>query len=379
MKTQSFSAFLQRCITAWGLLLCLAAAPPPADELKVITSGEQMWELLLADLRAARRVIVMEFYAFYDDVSGRMVRDVLAQKVREGVQVRLIVETVANGLQPKSFFKGMEAAGIDVRYNTDMESWNAMSDINARDHRKIAVIDGQIGYVGGMNLSDHYQYKWLDTHLRVEGLAASDLERVFYASWHYLGGEGEPVFPDAASDPRVEIVTGTRYYPTFLNRYLQVLDDAHDYVWIQTPYLCPPDTLLTAMKVAAVRGVDVRLLVPSITDISLLTTANRNFFPELIAAGVRIYEYLPRFNHSKTLVCDDRQYWVGSVNLDNRSMLINSEAAAFITDEAVARQQKGVFLSLLEDAHEVSEEEVAAWSKWHRFMQRLPLIFKRQL
>ena len=365
-------------VVCW-LLLCLPAFSSPAADLEVFSSGERKWELLLADMDHARTSICMDYFRFDDDSSGRKVFDVMVRKAREGVAVRLILEDVSHGTLKKRFYQEMAAAGVEVRYFTDMDRWDALSKVGHRDHRKIVVIDGRIGYLGGMNLADNYYNVWRDTHLRFEGPAVAELERIFFQNWHALGGSGEPVSSCTASDPRIEIVPGGPHYPVFLKRYVQLLDEARDYIWFQTPYFCPPDTLIAAMKAAVDRGVDVRLMVPNETDFRILTTTNQSFYAKMLEAGVRVYVYLPRFDHSKTVVCDDATYWVGSVNLDNLSLCVNYEIAACIHDEAVARRQKDVFLSLLDDAKEMTREEVESWSGWHRFTRRLPLLIKRFL
>lgn len=364
-----------------GGLLPLRAQPAG---LQVITSGERKWELLLQDIAGARQTIDLEYYLLADDASGRMIRDALEEKVREGVRVRLLIENVTNFSMRKAYYRQMEASGIEVRYFTDPDAylWNVLPDFNFRDHRKIVVIDRHIGYLGGMNLADRYRLDWRDTHLRLEGPAVFQLEQVFLANWRLAGGSADGNAAGNAAAERsdtVEIVAGSPHYLAFLSRYCQMLAGAQDYVYLQTPYFCPPQKLVEALKQAAGRGIDVRLLVPRKTDHLTLTAANRSFFSELLQAGVKVYEYLPRFNHSKTAVCDDCLSWIGSVNLDCRSLQINYEVAARIEDPDLARQQKATFLSLLEDAHEVTLPEVLAWPATKRALIRLPRLIRRQL
>ena len=372
-----------------GGLLPLRAQPAG---LEVITSGERKWELLLQDIAGARQTIDLEYYLLADDASGRMIRDALEEKAREGVRVRLLIENVTNFSMRKAYYRQMEASGIEVRYFTDPDAylWNVLPDFNFRDHRKIVVIDRHIGYLGGMNLADRYRLDWRDTHLRLEGPAVQQLEQVFLANWRLAGGEdiggqpqnAAPAMPSELSSDRcdsVEIVAGSPHYLAFLSRYCQMLAGAQDYVYLQTPYFCPPQKLVEALKQAAGRGIDVRLLVPRKTDHLTLTAANRSFFSELLQAGVKVYEYQPRFDHSKTVVCDDCLTWIGSTNLDCRSLQINYEVAARIEDPDLARQQKATFLSLLEDAHEVTLPEVLAWPATKRALIRLPRLIRRQL
>lgn len=364
------------------LVLCFHSLVLPAAELEVITSGQRKWELLMDDLAQARSSICMEYFVFADDSSGRLIRDVLMHKAQEGIPVKLIIENVINAFMQKRYFKEMEAAGIDIRFFTadDKFLFTVLPDINFRDHRKIAVIDGRIGYVGGMNIARPYHVEWRDTHVRFEGPAAGKLEEIFYQSWHWLDGTGEPTaLYDGQEDGRIELVPGGPFYPVFLKRYVELLDRAEHYAYFQTPYFIPPDTLLNAMRSAVERGVDVRLLVPRKTDHITATAANQSFFPALLEAGVRVYEYLPRFNHSKVVVSDDRECWVGSVNLDNRSFFIDYEIAACIRDEAVALGQKATFLEILEESHQVTPEDISGWTPLQRISHHLPRILLKQL
>lgn len=362
------------------LLLVLCNLANAAPKMEVIHSGERKWELLMADLEQARSSICLEYYHFADDESGRAVRDILVRKVEEGIPVRLIVENVSHGFMPRRFFTEMEKAGIEVRFFTDLNRWDALSGINLRDHRKIVVIDSRIGYLGGMNLTDDYRYHWRDTHLRIEGPSVAQLEYIFYRMWTALGGTGAPTSLQApAPDDEIEIVAGGPAYPIFVKRYLEALQTAREYVYIETPYFCPPDTLVSALKAAAARGIDVRIIVPEKADHDFMKIANESFIPELLEAGIRFYEYLPRFDHSKVFICDDIQCWIGSVNFDNRSLYLNYEVCAFIHDTTTIMNQKVCFLDLLKECREVSAAEAARRSKDNRFRDRFIRLFKSQL
>ena len=359
------------------LLLCLQASGAPASEWEVILSGTRKWELLRQDLERATESICLEYFSFAPDSSGRLIGDLLKRKAEEGVAVKLIMENVIGGFTPRDYYDQMAASGVEIRYFTNPRDWPV--EINYRDHRKIVVIDDHIGYVGGMNLARRYHLDWRDTHLRFTGPAVTDLKQVFCATWEELNG-AKPAPQDAEkAEGPLEIVSGSPFYPVFLKKYVQLLEDARYYVYLQTPYFCPPDDLMDALKKAAARGVDVRLVVPKKTDHPTTTAINRSFFQELLEGGIRVYEYLPRFNHSKVAVADDRYFWVGSVNLDYRSFLLDYEICACITDPETAIAQKAVYLDLLEESEEVTQKEVAAWSPWRRFLYGIPRLIKRQL
>ena len=380
LSAQDLRASMQPGEKAALLMLSFGSLANAAPKLEVIHSGERKWELLLADLEQARSSICLEYYHIADDESGRAVRDVLVRKAGEGIPVRLIVENVIHGFKPRHFFTEMEKAGVEVRYFTDLNRWDALSGINLRDHRKIVVIDSRIGYLGGMNLTDNYRYRWRDTHLRLEGPSVAQLETIFYSMWKALGGAGAPVALQApVPDDGIEIIAGGPDYPVFVKQYLHALQTARAYAYFETPYFCPPDTLVSALKAAAGRGIDVRIIVPGKTDHGIMDIANQSFIPDLLEAGIRIYEYLPRFDHSKVFLCDDAQCWIGSVNFDNRSLYLDYEVCACIHDAETTIAQKSVFLDLLKECREVSAAEAARRSKESRFRTKLVRLLESQL
>lgn len=362
-----------------ALLLSECPLLRAASDWEVIRSGERKWELLLADLEQARSYICLECFIIHDDPSGSAVQDLLIRKAREGLQVRLIFDLVGCAILDKYFLKALKKAGAEVRIFSDLDRWNTGS-INIRDHRKILVIDGKVAHMGGMNLNDKYHYKWNDTDIRMEGAPVSELERIFFATWNRLGEKGSPgCQADSQLDNKIEIIAGGPFYPIFVKRYLKVLREAKDHIYIQTPYFCPPDTLATALKEAAARGVDVRIIIPAQCDLVFMNSANQSYCPDMLEAGVRIYEYLPRFDHSKVFTCDDRLCWVGSVNFDNRSFYLSYEIGASIQDEQTAIEQKHWFLGLLAESREITREQADAWSKGRRMKQRIIRWFEHLL
>ena len=384
-----------------SLLLTLTVAfaqpsgPVQGNDVEILVSGQYKWERLLEDLQAARSSICLEYFRFTNDESGGAVRDVLLSKVREGVTVRLVVDNIIQGFMPKSFYGELVRAGAELRYFTNPNRLfvQLAPELDHRDHRKIVVIDGCLAYTGGMNLSDHYHYEWKDTHLRIEGPAAACLASLFDQTWNQLGETSSPLealTPQAVSansgdssfcfhDKPVEFINNSPFYPAVLNLYIQVLHEAQTYAYFETPYLAPPPSLVEALKDAAARGVDVRILVPRKTDHTFSTATNQSFYKELLEDGVRIFEYLPRFKHAKTLIVDDRDSWFGSVNLDNRSFFIDYEIATHIPDAEVTRAYRAHYEALQQDAHEVTLEEVDAWPAGKRLRHHLVRILEKEM
>ncbi len=354
------------------------------NSFEIITSGRRKLELLLEDLVGAKEYIHMEYFHFGNDEGSRAIREVLMRKAREGVKVRFLYEHIGNFPIPGRYYYEMRKAGVEVvRFRQPlMHILGFISTINSRNHRKIVVIDGRIGYTGGMNINNHYFFKWRDTHLRLMGDAVAMLQGIFLDSWLTSGGELDrkypeyfpqretsvvPAFPDGGrvfSDKAVQIVADEPdgVWPIIKMSYEWVFTNARKYIYLQTPYFVPPEPVLEAMKMAALSGVDVRLMVPAKVDTILMGPANRSFFGECLDAGIRIYERGGEFNHSKTFVLDDYISQIGSANMDMRSFDINYEVNSYIFDEETAIYNKEIFLKELDNCREVTPE---IWSKRH--------------
>ena len=363
------------------------------NSFEIITSGLRKRELLLEDIRRARRSIHIEYYRFGNDKAGREVRDLLLQKVAEGVEVRFLNNNLSGWRSiPPSYFRKMQQGGMEVIPYTHIRhgfrKW--LMRINFQNHRKVVVIDGEVAFTGGMNLNDNYFYKWRDTHLRIVGPAVARLQASFIDSWIGSGGRlGHALpfyfttqFPQEAQLPfrnkLMQVVADAPEYfqPATQLGYEWVLQNARDYVYIQTPYFLPPASFLQALKSAALRGVDVRLMLPQNVDTPTIGPANRSYYAECLEAGVRIFERSGEFIHSKTLVADDGLCIIGASNLDMRSFVINNEVNTFIYDHQTALECKEIFLSDQQRIHEWTLEE---WLRSRTLGQELGSRFMRLL
>ena len=344
------------------------------NKLEIITKGARKFALLLEDLRTAKESIHMEYFHFGNDAGSRAIKEVLMQKAREGVEVRFINENIANFPIPSLYYDDMKKAGVEVQKFTNPRSHliNLVTLLNYRDHRKIVVIDGRIGYTGGMNINDKYFLHWRDTHLRITGNAVASLQYVFLDAWLMAGGSlRRPVrdyFPELPADGGrlVQIVPDgpQAENPILQMGYEWVLQHAREYIWLQTPYFVPPEPVLDALKTAAIGGTDVRIMLPATTDNFFMRPANRLYFKELLRAGVKIYLRRGEFMHCKTFVCDDDLCSVGTANLDYRSFSINYEVDTFIFDRGYALQCKEIFLKDLEQCDPVTMETIEN-GRWH--------------
>lgn len=369
-----------------------AAFPYPDNRVDVYYRGVDWLQDLLEDIARATHHIHMEFYIYEDDEVGRLVYDALVQKVREGVRVRLVYDDVGCWRVPAGFYEKMKADGIEVYGFLPVRFPKFTSKVNFRNHRKIVVIDGQIGYVGGMNIARRYFYdeagkpaSWRDTQMRLKGSAVQGLQRAFLADW-YVASEQLIVSPEyypsdetlsRAYEPShepigkkalVQIVTSmpAGEWPDIMQGMVLSLLKAQRYCYIQSPYFLPTDRLLFAMQTAALSGVDVRLMIPAKADQRVLTWASRSYLSDVMRAGVRVYLYRKGFLHAKTWVSDDSLASCGSTNMDFRSFEHNFEVNAFVYDKCVALAMKEQFLA---DQGECCLLNLERWMKrsvWQR-------------
>ena len=352
------------------------------NSVEIITDGHRKYELLLQDLENARESINMEYFHFGADKGSREVRDMLIKKAREGVKVKFINENVANMPILHRYYTSMKKGGVEVIRFTNVRNLTRdfLTKLNYGNHRKIVVIDGKIGYTGGMNINDHYFRQWRDTHLRIEGDAVASLQLIFLNSWVISGGKREEpysfYFPEAApqaDDKLIQIIAdepGLNFHPIETG-YEWALMHAKDYFYIQTPYFVPSKPVLSALKAAARSGVDVRVMIPAKADSFFMGPANKSYFKECLSSGVRFFLRDGEFMHCKTFVTDDYLSCIGTANLDNRSFSLNYEDNAYLYDRNLALECRDIFQRDLLQCKEVTLEEVKAWKWYTRFPQWL--------
>ena len=335
------------------------------NRIEVITSGQRKFDALVNDILNARHHIHMEYFYFKQDDGSRKRRELLMQKAREGVKVRFIYENIANIKIAPRYYYEMKKAGVEVvRFtNPKFSLFRLSAQLNYRDHRKIVVIDGNIGYTGGMNISDDYFLRWRDTHLRITGNAVSSLQYSFMNSFISSGGRIEedfsPYFPEheafETDDRLVQIVPDEpdSRWPVLHMGAVWTVQHASDYLYIQTPYFVPPEPLLHALKTTALKGTDVRIMLPAKADLFFMGPANRAYFQECLEAGIKIYEKTGSFIHSKTIVADDYLSVIGSANMDYRSLELNYEINTYIYDSNMAVMNREIFLKDQEECRQI--------------------------
>ena len=353
------------------------ALPFNGNQVDILTDGYQFFPSLLRDIGQARSHIHIDIYILADDSLGNLVADALIQKARQGVEVRIIYDDVGCWQVKNRFFERLRLEGIEVVPFMPVRFPSFARRANYRNHRKIFVIDGRIGYIGGMNIALRYvkgreekeekregrgkrgkrRVAWRDTMLRVEGRGVYSLQRAFLTDWYFvdrtqLSDRKYYPAPDAvaASDEGgglLQTVTSAPVapYPEIMQGYVRIIMAARRYVYIETPYFLPTTAVIGALKTAAQSGVDVRVLIPLKSDARFTEWASRSYLREAVDAGVKVSLYADGFLHSKLMVCDDSIATCGSTNVDFRSFENNFEANMFVYDETLAQRMKAVFLA----------------------------------
>lgn len=342
------------------------ALPFKVSQVDIMTDGYAFFPELLKDIAAATHHIHMNMYIIEDDALGRLVADALKAKARQGVKVRLIYDDVGCWRVGRRFFEQMREAGVEVAPFLPVRFPSFTSKVNYRNHRKIIVIDGRVGYIGGMNIARRYvSTQWRDTMLRVQGGVIYALQRAFLVDWYFVDHtlitdriyyppvdeEATPSVHSSTSNVQrptsiAQVVTSgpMARYPEIMQGFVRIILAARRYIYIETPYFLPNEPILFALKTAALAGVDVRVMCPLSSDARFIDWASRSYLREIYDAGAQVYLYKPGFLHSKLLISDDSLVSCGSVNVDFRSLENNFEANVFVYDEGTALRLKKVFL-----------------------------------
>jgi cardiolipin synthase len=323
--------------------------PLPATSIDLYADGRSAYGAMLQAIAGAQHHIHLEYYIWQPDQIGTRIRDALIERAKAGVEVRLLLDGVGAYAVHRRYLAPLIAAEAEVAwFNPVINLRGHFRRADFRSHRKIIVVDGEIGFTGGLNVDDCHSMEfspgkaWRDTHVRFEGTAVRALQRIFLEDWGYAAREipevDRELFPEV-DEPGTKIVQVVGSGPDGAEYGIQRMlftacGQAQHRLWLTTPYFVPDEAFLMGLTTAALRGVDVRLLVPARSDSRLVDAAARSYFLDLLTAGVKIYEYLPRFVHAKVSVFDDDVAIVGTANLDNRSFRLNFEIAAVLYDHA---------------------------------------------
>ncbi|GIP21825.1 cardiolipin synthase [Paenibacillus sp. J22TS3] len=323
-----------------------------ATRTRVLTNGEETFSSLLKELKMAKHHIHMEYYIYRADEIGREIQQTLIAKAREGVEVRFMFDAVGSLGLSKTFLNEMREAGIKIGIYGQVRFLALSSRVNYRNHRKIVVIDGNTAFMGGLNVGDEYLSRsktygfWRDTHMLVKGEAVRSLQIIFLQDWLYVTGEKiiglEYLSPqlEVGCSGAVQIVPSgpDNESRSLKDIFFSIITSAKKSVWLATPYFIPDEDILTALRVAAISGLDVRILFPAKPDKWLPFLASHSYFPSLLEAGVKIYEYEKGFLHAKLLIADGEVASVGTANMDMRSFHLNFEVSALLVQSDSVRK-----------------------------------------
>lgn len=332
-----------------GYCMNYGAYPCVGSRVKIFNSGIEKLESLKKDLLAAKHTINIEYYIFDDDICGKQIMDILCQKAREGVAVKLIYDSIGSRKAPRRFFKKLEKAGGQVAefFPPFMHIRLINLKVNYRNHRKIVVVDGKIGYTGGINIRDDHMgldkklSPWRDTSVKIEGSGVYGLQNIFIDDWRYAKKDTLPPkyyieqgyfpSPEIKGDVTVQTLSSGPDTPVqkIKEAFIKLCTTAENRIWIQTPYFIPDDTFLAALRIAIKSGVDVRIMVPNKPDKRSVFLVTLSYCKELCELGAKIYLY-DGFLHSKTIIVDDNKLSIGTCNLDNRSFGLNFEDTAIM-------------------------------------------------
>lgn len=341
------------------------------NRIDIFQNGKQAFDSIISALESAQMSIHIEFYIIEDDKIGNLIQNILIDKARLGIKVRLIFDDVGSWSLPKRYINKLKKAGVEVYPFMEVKFPMFTSKMNYRNHRKIIVVDGKVGFVGGMNIADRYIEgnkelgPWVDTLLRIEGEAVHSLQVIFLVDWYFVSeqviSDREKYFIEHKLDNKQPIqITASgpdSDWASIMQAFFVAINKAKHHIYISTPYFIPNESILTALKTAALSGVDVRIILPGKSDSTVVYWSSLSYIPELLEAGINVYLYQEGFNHSKILMIDGSFASVGSANMDIRSFEDNFEVAAIIYDESLTIELEKSFLMDTRRSKRINLEE----------------------
>jgi len=349
------------------------------NTFRIFTDGASKFECLKRDILLARESILIQYYIFQDDNLGHEIADLLIQKAREGVEVKVLYDDIGSFSTKRAFFNHMRDAGIETHPFFRVTFRHLANRINWRNHRKITIIDGRIGYIGGMNIADRYlnvddkststgkgKRVWRDTHIRVEGDIIESMLYSFTIDWNFLKKHPSAMPPTAphmiSNDCGIQLCTSgpVNRWNNLTLCYLQAISNARHSIYIQTPYFLPTDSLLQALQVAALAKVDVRIMLPAKSDSKMLNYASYSYVTQCLKSGIKVYLYEQGMLHAKMMTIDHNFTTIGSTNFDFRSFENNFEGNLLIYDADFNARMRDIFFNDIRHCHKLT------YSKWSR-------------
>lgn len=365
------------------------------NDVTIFTEGEAKFAQMLEDMRNARHHIHLEYYIIKDGPLGQQIRDLLIEKAQQGVQVRILFDDIGSWRLYRNpmFMHSLRAAGVEAKTYVQARFPYLHRKLNYRNHRKICVIDGEIGYVGGINIGEEYVHQsekfgfWRDTHLRMEGPAVYSLQTVFITDWLTLTGKklvDRKYYPAEISHSgnsvvQIAISGADSENETIYEAYFYAIAQARETIYIETPYFIPDQALLTALRTAAMSGVQIRIIFPHIADHIMVHHASHSYLEQIMDVGAEVYFYDRKpgksFIHSKVVLVDHEIASVGTANMDIRSFMINSEINAFIYDNETVGKLYEMFEQDLRDSRRVRKSTLSSRNIFKRMFDSVCRLF----
>ena len=359
------------------------------NSVDILNNGEETFRAIFKSIEIAKKYIHVEYYIIEKGELANRLKNLLIAKAKEGVEVRVIYDDVGSWSLPKSYIREMCAAGIQIYPFLPVRFPLLTNKVNYRNHRKIVVVDGEIGFIGGLNFADRYIKGlpgigiWRDTHLKVKGEVVTSLQTVFLFDWYFVRQEvlldKTEYLPDYKADSNVVIQTVASGpdsdWTSIQQAYFTLINLSRKYVYISTPYFMPGETTINSLKTAAMSGVDVRIMIPHKSDSPLTSWCTRSYIEELLTAGVRVFQYQAGFNHSKIIIVDGLVSTVGTANMDMRSFEQNFEINLILYDRNESRKLSEFFLEDLKQSKEIHLNEWKFRPQRDRVRESLARLF----
>ncbi|HEX7816765.1 cardiolipin synthase [Dyella sp.] len=356
----------------------------PGQRLRLLIDGKATFDAIFEAIDSARHYVLVQFFIFHDDQLGRRMQALLLSKAAQGVKVHVLFDGIGSHALPGRYIDALRDGGVAIHAFATRRKSNRFQ-LNFRNHRKIVVVDGRIGFTGGLNVGDEYMglepplAPWRDTHLQIEGTAVTELQRSFAEDWYWVTGELPPMAAPVATDgPAMTLIaaTGPADAQESCSLYfVSAIHAAQQRVWLTTPYFVPDQAVMAALRLAVFRGVDVRILIPSVADHYAVFQASGLYAHDAVRAGVRVFRHAPGFVHQKVILIDDDTVSVGSMNLDNRSFRLNFEIGALNIDRAFAHEVQTMLEHDFAQAREVVPEDYYRAPYLRRLVMHVARLF----
>lgn len=352
------------------------------NQITVLTNGEEKFRALLSDLELAKDHIHMEYYIFHADQIGTDVQNVLIRKAQAGVKVRMIFDGLGSRKLPKAFLQSLTDAGVEISWFFPLRFPQVIGTLNYRNHRKLVVVDGKIGYLGGINVGDEYLSRnpkygfWRDTHLRLEGESVQTIQETFFNDWYFITQDEireDHYYPhlEPVGETLTQVIAGgpDSEQESMKELFFTILATAQKEILLTTPYFIPDESMIMALKSASLSGISVKVLVQGKPDHRLPYLASASYFDDLLNTGVEIYRYQKGILHSKVLTVDEQICIVGSANFDIRSFQVDFELSAIIFSSELTERLNLDFERDLKDSIQLNRGDYPKRPLWQKIQE----------